>query len=90
MTDSTRSTPACVEKCLEDLLDAIWEALALARSEPLDVRVGEALRSANELLDVVQASIVGSPADFAVIGEARDRLNAAGARFAALQGGTVS
>ncbi len=75
-------TPVCIDQYLEDLLDALWGALDLARNEPLDERVAGALRSANDLLDVVQESISGSPGDFAAIGEARDRVNAAGALFA--------
>ena len=76
------STPVCIDQCLEDLLDALWGALDLARNGPLDERVAGALQSANDLLDVVQKSVIGSPEDFAAIGEARDRVNAAGALFA--------
>ena len=79
------SPPACVEKCLEDVLDAIWEALGLARSAPLDERVAHAVRSANDLLDLMERSAAGSR-DFAALGEARARLNAAGALFSVATG----
>lgn len=78
---AAHSTSACIESCLEELLDALWGALDLARNGPLDERVAGALRSANDLLDAVQNSIDGSPGDFAAIDEARDRVNAAGALF---------
>jgi len=76
------ATPVCIDQYLEDLLDALWGALDLARNGPLDERIAAALRSANDLLDVVQKSVIESPGDFAALGEARDRLNAAGALFA--------
>ena len=78
-------TPACVEKCLEDVLDAISEALGLARSAPLDERVARAVRSANDLLDLIERNAAGSQ-DFAALGEARARVNAVGALFSAATG----
>ena len=74
------STPHCVEKCLEDALDAMCDALGLARSAPLDERVAHAVRSANDLLDLIERSAAASQ-DFAARDDARARVNAAGALF---------
>ena len=77
----TSAAPAQVGQYLEELLDVLWAAVELARSGRLDLRVADAIRSANEVLDVMQAGMVASPSDIAAIDEARDRVNAAGALF---------
>jgi hypothetical protein len=82
MTSPLESSPAYVARCLEELLDVIWGALDLVRSEPLDKRVAEAIRDANALLDIVKQRVMASPEDLHAVEEARDRVNAAGASFA--------
>ena len=81
MITSEMTAPAQVGQYLEELLDVLWAAVELARSGRLDLRVADAIRSANEVLDVMQAGMVASPSDIAAIDEARDRVNAAGALF---------
>jgi len=81
MITSAMTAPAQVGQYLEELLDVLWAAVELARSGRLDLRVADAIRSANEVLDVMQAGMVASPSDIAAIDEARDRVNAAGALF---------
>ena len=81
MITSAMTAPAQVGQYLEELLDVLWAAVELARSGRLDLQVADAIRSANEVLDVMQAGMVASPSDIAAIDEARDRVNAAGALF---------
>jgi hypothetical protein len=80
MKRAATPAPDCVEKCLEEALDAMCEALGLARSAPLDERVAHAVRSANDLLDLIERSAAASQ-DFAALDEARARVNATGALF---------
>lgn len=77
------SSSAYVAHSLEELLDAIVDALELTRSGQLDERVATSLRYANALLDLVQETVGDLQADRDSVSAARARMDAAGAWFVA-------
>ena len=75
MSRSPERTPAYALHCLEELIDVLCEADALARAGQLDGHFTKTLRYASDLLDILTEEVGQQPE----LQEASRRVNAASA-----------